>query len=649
MARKKAIKEIIKRDFDINQHPHSVFLVGGYRVKKGQMNWILGKKPVRDTILYNVRFSPCKQSQRDGSIEPGVLPDYIILYDFTDISRRSFRLFECLSYQVCNNEDMINMKYPNPRGSYIVYKLGEEYETHNYNLKLIDNYARVKYPQIPTDSKKEGTNPYLVSGEDIIHAFNQDLPLPERIENIRIVDLFAGLGGFHHAFDRLGCEMGFNVNCVFASELRADLRHLYSQNYNVEFNSINSDITQLTDEQTILQMVPEHDILCAGFPCQPFSKAGKQQGFDDEEGRGILFNYIAEIVRVRRPKYLFLENVADLQTHDEGRTWNTIYERLTNDEALGGLNYDIQAKVISPHEYGYPQHRKRIYIVGVDRNRGTLENFSFPARPTSATCDIKAIMERIPTNPQPLNEDQRHYIEVWQQFLHLCTENNAELPQAPIWAMEFGATYEYEDVAPQYQEIGQLKGKRGKFGQVITGETQQDCLSCLPNYAQVNKRNKDSESKSFPDWKIKFIRQNRIFYENNRGWIDQWKEQIVNWDNSFIKFEWNCDETGNLDIYDKILQFRPSGLRVKRPTYSPALTYTSSQVPIFPNATYHDEQGNLIQGRFMTMTEAARVQGMGALSFEGLTKSRIYEALGNAVDVEIIKIIAKNLIKTVNI
>ena len=115
-----------------------------------------------------------------------------------------------------------------------------------------------------------------------------------------------------------------------------------------------------------------------------------------------------------------------------------------------------------------------------------------------------------------------------------------------------------------------------------------------------------------------------------------------------MKFEWNCDESEHMTIDDKILQFRPSGLRVKRPTYSPALTFMSSQVPIFPGATYVDAEGNEQHGRFMTMVEAARIQGMGDLKFDGLNKARIYEALGNAVDVEIVKIIAKDLIKYAN-
>lgn len=622
--------------FDINEHQNSTFLIGGFR--KRQERWIIGRKPKRDFYLYNTRFAVEEKCCRDGSMGTGELPDYIIIYDYSD--NKKVRLFECLEYYIKTFKEMLEMEYtPNTRTkkeqSYIVYKLGREFDSSNIDIDAIIKYAHEKYPAF---ALKKEVAPVTVSGNDIIRASQGELPLREQLQDLKMVDLFAGLGGFHHALDKLGREMGFNVECVFASELQEDLRHLYEKNYRVPYNKINSDITQLSTEQIIRERVPHHDILCGGFPCQPFSKAGKQQGFDDEEGRGILFNYIAEIIRVHRPKLIFLENVANLETHDEGKTWKTIEQRLK------GLNYDIRHTIISPHEYGYPQYRKRIYIVGINGdNDENLNDFKFPTKPIKATCNIQEILEtETPTHPQPLKEIQRHYIEVWQQFLDLCSQHHAKLPAAPIWAMEFGADYDFEDVAPAFQRPANLRGKHGKLGILIEGDTKAKILSQLPNYAQTNK------SQTFPDWKKKFIRENRRFYSENREWLDKWKQQIVGWENSFMKFEWNCDEEEHMTIDDKILQFRPSGLRVKRPTYSPALTFMSSQVPVFPGAKYKDDDGNIVHGRFMTMIEAARIQGMGDLKFDGLNKARIYEALGNAVDVEIVKIIAKDLIKYAN-
>lgn len=641
MNRKKGHIEV--HSFNLDEHLNDTFLIGCYRARKGQLKWILGQNPKRDHCLYNVRFSPCRQSCRDGAIEPGELPNFVIIYDCADKTKKKVRMFRCLSYAIFSKDDMRKMGYPDPNQSYIVYRLGDEYSVESLNIQQIDAYARLKYPNLAQQSRKNQTNPFSVSGNDIVCAQHGEIPFADHYNSIRIIDLFAGLGGFHHSFDKLGNELGFTVSCNFVSELKADLRELYMRNYNVSEDIINPDITLLDSDDKILQRVPEHDILCGGFPCQPFSKAGKQKGFEDEEGRGVLFNYIADIIRVRRPKLVFLENVANLETHDEGNTWQVIQNKLNHE-----LNYDIRATVISPHEYGFPQYRKRIYIVGIDRRCGNLDNFSWPVRPVKATCDITAIMEKKPTHPQPIKENQQHYIDVWQQFLNLCVQHQAKLPAAPIWAMEFGANYDYEDLVPSMQPLIKLQGKRGKLGNIVQGNSIAECISQLPNYAQPSKKKNKKNETRFPDWKIKFIKENRKFYETNREWLDPWKEQIRDWENSFMKFEWNCDEDGKLSISDKILQFRPSGLRVKRPTYSPALTFMNSQVPIFPGITYHDKEGNEIRGRYMTMVEAARVQGMGELNFDGLKKTRIYEALGNAVDVEIVKLIAKNLIKCVN-
>ena len=639
----KAIEHINLPTLDISKNANSSFLVGGYR--QGQAKWIFGRNPHRNYCLYNTRFAVAEDSCRNGAIGTGELPDFIILYNYSD--KKKVRIFECLHYSIRTFDEMQEMQYPQntrtkKRQSYIVYKLGKEYISSNICISAIINYAHIKYPAY---SEKLFATPIYITGNDILRAIQGELPLQDNIQDLRIVDLFAGLGGFHHAFNKLGKEMGFAVNCVFVSEIKEDLRRLYSRNYRIPYEHINPDITQLQTAEDILNQIPEHDILCGGFPCQPFSKAGKQQGFEDEEGRGVLFDYIAKIIEIRRPRLFFLENVSNLETHDDGKTWKTIKERLSNDEEHGGLNYDIKFKIISPHEYGYPQYRKRIYIVGIDRNEGNLTGFEFPIKPKKATCNIHEIVEKDnPTHPQPLKEIQRHYINVWQQFLDLCSQHHAKLPTAPIWAMEFGADYAFEDKAPAFQSAEQLRGRRGKLGNIVDGKTKKECLSQLPNYAQTDK------ATTFPDWKKKFIRENRRFYCENKNWIDEWKNQIVDWENSFMKFEWNCDESEHMTIDDKIIQFRPSGLRVKRPTYSPALTFMASQVPIFPGETYVDENGTVQHGRFMTMVEAARIQGMGDLSpsFDGLNKARIYEALGNAVDVEIVKMIAKDLIKYAN-
>lgn len=436
------------------------------------------------------------------------------------------------------------------------------------------------------------------------------------------IDLFAGLGGFHLALKELGHE------CVFASELREDLRKLYAINF--PGTRIEGDITKIKPSD-----IPPHDILCAGFPCQPFSQAGKRLGFNDDKDRGNLFYSICDIIDEHHPKFVLLENVANLKGHDDGNTWITIKGMLEN------RNYNVQEQILSPHQFGIPQHRKRIYIVGIWQDLTNIENFHFP-EPNNSPCDIHDIIDENETHFIPLKNETRRLIEIWNEFVQLAEKNHCKLPGFPIWAMEFGANYEYENTPPCHQNVDQLRGKRGKLGCIISGETHDQLMKQLPIYAQ-DKRN---DGEKFQYWKIKYIRQNREFYAANKNWIDTWIDNIKDLQNSHMKFEWNCGNDAPMTLNDKIIQFRASGVRVKMPNFSPALNLVGTQIPIFP--WIHVPNSNLL-GRYMTLKEAAKIQGMENLMFENenfhMSPARCFEALGNAVNVEIVKKISKELIK----
>lgn len=181
---------------------------------------------------------------------------------------------------------------------------------------------------------------------------------------MRFIDLFAGVGGFHLALQMLECE------CVFASEIDKYAREVYKKNFNIQDEIFNNDITSISPED-----VPDHDILCAGFPCQPFSQAGFKKGFSDVkngQSRGNLFFYIAKILKVKRPRAFILENVQHLIKHDGGKTFRTICDILEKQ-----LNYRIFYKVIKASDFGRPQHRPRVYIVGF-ADMDKTKNFSFP-------------------------------------------------------------------------------------------------------------------------------------------------------------------------------------------------------------------------------------------------------------------------------
>ena len=190
--------------------------------------------------------------------------------------------------------------------------------------------------------------------------FKVPFPEPEH-PKFTFIDLFAGIGGFRIAMQNLGGK------CVYSSEFDAKAQESYLANYGeMPFGDITKDITK--------RYIPEHfDVLCAGFPCQAFSMAGRRQGFKDET-RGTLFFEVEGILRKHQPKAFFLENVKGLAIHDKGRTLKTILEHL--DDA----GYDVvPPQILNAMDYGVPQHRERIYIIGFRKDLGIdIKNFQYP-------------------------------------------------------------------------------------------------------------------------------------------------------------------------------------------------------------------------------------------------------------------------------
>lgn len=175
------------------------------------------------------------------------------------------------------------------------------------------------------------------------------------LEGLSFIDLFAGIGGFRLALESFGAK------CVFSSEWDTYARQTYEANFS---HTPSGDITQIPEST-----IPEHDILCAGFPCQAFSISGKQLGFKDS--RGTLFFDVARILKEKHPKVVIMENVKNFYNHDEGRTMKVVSATM---EELG---YDFFHKVLSSSDYGIPQKRQRLYMVAFRKDLG-VANFQFP-------------------------------------------------------------------------------------------------------------------------------------------------------------------------------------------------------------------------------------------------------------------------------
>lgn len=190
-----------------------------------------------------------------------------------------------------------------------------------------------------------------------------------------MIDLFAGIGG-----TRLGFQSTGRVKSVFSSEIDKFAVKTYKANFG---DMPEGDITAIDEND-----IPKHDILVGGFPCQAFSQAGKKQGFDDT--RGTLFFEIARIIKHCRPKAFLLENVKNLKSHDNGRTYKTIENTLKN------LNYEVYNIILKAKDFGVPQNRQRIYIVGFDKEQvNNFKDFTFPKPPMCETCLGDILQENV--------------------------------------------------------------------------------------------------------------------------------------------------------------------------------------------------------------------------------------------------------------
>lgn len=392
---------------------------------------------------------------------------------------------------------------------------------------------------------------------------------------MKFIDLCCGIGGFHQALSNLGME------CVLASDIDKDCRKNYELNYGIKPKG---DLKEIN-----IPTIPSFDILCAGFSCQPFSKAGKQDGFDDK--RGNLFFNICNIIEYHKPKYLILENVRNLVSHNNGTTWDIIYNKIID---MGYKTYK-KPLILNTLQFGIPQSRERVIILCSLKD--------LPSRPLIKklrNCSLKDIIEDSNEEKYKLTDRMKAAEEVWDKFLKILKDNNIPVPKFPIWTDWWDSDGENTRVT------------KGNNKEVIK-----------------------ERQKAFYEKYTKVIDKNRQFYHKHKRLLLPWlnsSRENPKWIGAIRKMEWQTGKD-NLTMKEVLWSPRGSGIRIKCLDYSPTLVAMTSMIPIYGP-----------KSRQLTPRECARLQSFPDSFIIDKRDKIAYKQFGNAVNVKMIEQCANFLI-----
>ena len=338
---------------------------------------------------------------------------------------------------------------------------------------------------------------------------------------LKFIDLFCGIGGFHQALIRL------KGTCVFACDIDEQCRKTYAKNYNL---TPEKDISAVN-----IQAIPAFDILCAGFPCQSFSNSGKKKGFEDKRGK--LFEYILDIAAQKKPSFMFLENVKHIKKIDDGKIFQHILTRIND------TGYFVTTMELSPHQLGVPQQRERVVFICIRNDIYDADkdlNFKIPTIP----INLEGIFEKDATKTAKykISAEEENILSTWDKMIQ-----------------EF--------------DVGQNLSPTILCNEFHNESTEEEMIAM--NIIEKNK---------YPEWKRDYIIKNRPIYQKYKSKWDAWlieNKQLLTKKEIFGKLEWQAGKKKENDsIFNHFIQLRQSGIRVKKCEYFPTLV-AIVQTPIY--------------------------------------------------------------------
>ena len=381
-------------------------------------------------------------------------------------------------------------------------------------------------------------------------------------KKLKYIDLFCGIGGFHQALSSLGCQ------CNLACDVDKACQENYKLNYGID---VHPDVKKINTDE-----LEDLDIICGGYPCQAFSNAGKKKCFNDD--RGLLFDEIIRIAKVKKPKFMFLENVKHILKVDGGKVIDYVRQKLDDN------NYTLQLFNMSPHNYGIPQQRERIYHVcvrkdiynGIDIKLPNIEN-------NIIELDKYMLKKEEVDSKYNIDGDVLKCLEAWDEMIKIF-------------------------------EVGE------KISPVI-----------MINEHYNNHTKEDFES--YAAWRKGYITANKPLINKYKQQWDPWYQKhkhILQKREIYGKLEWQVGKIKpNDSIFNYFIQVRQSGIRVKKPKYFPTLT-AIKQIPIYGK-----------QKRYITPRECARLQSFPENFKIDPVDNNAYKQFGNSVNCDNVRTVIK--------